>query len=54
MTAIVFARRPARDVRLPQRGEFAVALGNATRIGIALLAGATFCCLPDGPHLWLP
>ncbi len=33
---------PARDVRLPHRGEFGVALGNATRIGIALLAGATF------------
>jgi hypothetical protein len=31
-----------RDVRLPQRGEFVVALGNAARIGIALLAGATF------------
>src|SRR5260370_12082443 len=33
---------PARDIRLPHRGEFAVALVNAARIGIALLAGATF------------
>src|SRR6202048_2855625 len=28
---------PARDVRLPHHGEFAVALGNAVRIGFALL-----------------
>ena len=40
---------PARDVRLPHRGEFAVALGNATRIGIALLAGTTFLVLAGWP-----
>ena len=40
---------PARDVRLPQRGEFAVALGNATRIGIALVAGATFLVVAGWP-----
>src|SRR6266436_4219439 len=40
---------PARDVRLPQRGEFAVALGNAVRIGIALLAGATFLVFAGWP-----
>jgi len=40
---------PARDVRLPQRGEFVVALGNATRIGIALLAGATFLVFAGWP-----
>jgi len=40
---------PARDVRLPHRGEFAVALGNATRIGIALLAGATFLVFAGWP-----
>ena len=40
---------PARDVRLPHRGEFAVALGNAVRIGIALLAGATFLVFAGWP-----
>jgi uncharacterized membrane protein YccC len=40
---------PARDVRLPHRGEFVVALGNATRIGIALLAGATFLVFAGWP-----
>jgi uncharacterized membrane protein YccC len=40
---------PARDVRLPHRGEFAVALGNATRIGIALLTGATFLVFAGWP-----
>jgi uncharacterized membrane protein YccC len=40
---------PARDVRLPHRGDFAVALGNATRIGIALLAGATFLVFAGWP-----
>jgi len=40
---------PARDVRLPYRGEFAVALGNAARIGIALLAGATFLVFAGWP-----
>jgi uncharacterized membrane protein YccC len=40
---------PARDVRLPHRGEFAVALGNATRIGIALLAATTFLVLAGWP-----
>ncbi len=40
---------PARDVRLPRRGEFAVALGNAVRIGIALLAGATFLVFAGWP-----
>ena len=40
---------PTRDIRLPQRGEFAVALGNATRIGIALLAGATFLVFAGWP-----
>jgi hypothetical protein len=40
---------PARDVRLPHRGEFAVALGNAARIGIALLAGATFLVFAGWP-----
>src|SRR6266576_2573522 len=40
---------PVRDVRLPQRGEFAVALGNAVRIGIALLAGATFLVFAGWP-----
>src|SRR5882672_10260538 len=40
---------PARDVRLPQRGEFVVALGNAARIGIALLAGATFLVFAGWP-----
>ena len=40
---------PTRDVRLPHRGEFAVALGNATRIGIALLAGATFLVFAGWP-----
>ena len=40
---------PARNVRLPHRGEFAVALGNATRIGIALLAGATFLVFAGWP-----
>ncbi|MGY4359548.1 putative membrane protein YccC [Bradyrhizobium sp. i1.3.1] len=40
---------PARDVRLPRRGEFSVALGNATRIGIALLAGTTFLVLAGWP-----
>jgi uncharacterized membrane protein YccC len=38
-----------RDVRLPQRGEFVVALGNAARIGIALLAGATFLVFAGWP-----
>jgi uncharacterized membrane protein YccC len=41
--------KPARDVRLPQRGEFAVALGNAARIGLALLAGATFLVFAGWP-----
>src|SRR5216683_1077902 len=40
---------PARDVRLPHRGEFAIALGNAARIGIALLAGATFLVFGGWP-----
>jgi uncharacterized membrane protein YccC len=40
---------PARDVRLPQRGEFVIALGNAARIGIALLAGATFLVFAGWP-----
>jgi uncharacterized membrane protein YccC len=40
---------PARDVRLPHRGEFAVALGNAVRIGFALLAGATFLVFAGWP-----
>jgi uncharacterized membrane protein YccC len=40
---------PARDVRLPRRGEFVVALGNAARIGIALLAGATFLVFAGWP-----
>jgi uncharacterized membrane protein YccC len=40
---------PARDVRLPHHGEFAVALGNATRIGIALVAGATFLVFAGWP-----
>ncbi len=40
---------PARDVRLPHRGEFAVALGNAARIGIALVAGATFLVFAGWP-----
>jgi uncharacterized membrane protein YccC len=40
---------PARDVRLPQRGEFVVALGNAARIGIALLAGVTFLVFAGWP-----
>jgi uncharacterized membrane protein YccC len=40
---------PARDVRLPQRGEFVVALGNAARIGIALLAGTTFLVFAGWP-----
>src|SRR6266404_2821634 len=41
---------PTRDVRLPQRGEFVVALGNATRIGIALLAGTTFLVFAGWPE----
>jgi uncharacterized membrane protein YccC len=40
---------PARDVRLPHSGEVAVALGNATRIGIALLAGTTFLIFAGWP-----
>ncbi|MBP1093772.1 FUSC family protein [Bradyrhizobium diazoefficiens] len=40
---------PARDIRLPHRGDFAVALGNATRIGIALVAGATFLVFAGWP-----
>jgi uncharacterized membrane protein YccC len=40
---------PARDVRLPHGGEFAVALGNAARIGIALVAGATFLVFAGWP-----
>jgi uncharacterized membrane protein YccC len=40
---------PTRDVRLPQRGEFVVGLGNATRIGIALLAGTTFLVFAGWP-----
>jgi len=40
---------PARDIRLPHRGEFAVALSNATRIGIALVAGATFLVFAGWP-----
>src|SRR6266852_7426482 len=40
---------PARDIRLPHRGEFAVALGNATRIGIALVTGATFLVFAGWP-----
>jgi uncharacterized membrane protein YccC len=40
---------PARDVRLPHHGEFAVALGNAARIGIALVAGATFLVFAGWP-----
>ncbi|MEA2943480.1 MAG: hypothetical protein QOD09_4009 [Bradyrhizobium sp.] len=41
--------KPARDVRLPYRGEFAIALGNAARIGIALVAGATFLVFAGWP-----
>jgi uncharacterized membrane protein YccC len=40
---------PARDVRLPHRAEFSVALGNAARVGIALLAAATFLILAGWP-----
>ncbi len=40
---------PARDVRMPYQREFAFALGNATRIGIALLAGATFLVFAGWP-----
>jgi uncharacterized membrane protein YccC len=40
---------PARDVRLPHSGEFAVALGNTARIGIALVAGATFLVFAGWP-----
>jgi uncharacterized membrane protein YccC len=40
---------PARDVRLPHRGDFVVALGNAARIGIALVAGATFLVFAGWP-----
>jgi uncharacterized membrane protein YccC len=40
---------PARDIRLPQRGDFVVALGNATRIGIALLAGTIFLVFAGWP-----
>jgi uncharacterized membrane protein YccC len=40
---------PARDVHLPHRGELVVALGNATRIGIALLAAATFLVFAGWP-----
>jgi uncharacterized membrane protein YccC len=40
---------PVRDVRLPRSGEFAVALGNATRIGIALLAGTIFLVFAGWP-----
>jgi uncharacterized membrane protein YccC len=40
---------PLRDVRLPHRANFAVALGNAARIGIALLAGAIFLVLAGWP-----
>jgi uncharacterized membrane protein YccC len=40
---------PTRDVRLPQRGEFAVALGNSARIGIALLAGMIFLIFAGWP-----
>jgi uncharacterized membrane protein YccC len=40
---------PARDVRLPRRGEFTVALGNAARIGVALFAGATFLVFAGWP-----
>jgi uncharacterized membrane protein YccC len=40
---------PARDVRLPRSGEFAVASGNAARIGFALLAGATFLVFAGWP-----
>jgi uncharacterized membrane protein YccC len=40
---------PARDVRLPHRGELVVALANATRIGIALLAGTTFLVFAGWP-----
>jgi uncharacterized membrane protein YccC len=36
-------------VRLPRGGEFAVAFGNAVRIGIALLAGATFLVFAGWP-----
>jgi uncharacterized membrane protein YccC len=40
---------PARDIRLPDRGEFALALGNAPRIGIVLVAGATFLVFAGWP-----
>jgi uncharacterized membrane protein YccC len=40
---------PTRDVRLPHHGEFAVALGNAARIGIALVAGSTFLVFAGWP-----
>jgi uncharacterized membrane protein YccC len=40
---------PTRDVRLPRSGEFAVALGNAARIGIALLAGTVFLVFAGWP-----
>jgi uncharacterized membrane protein YccC len=40
---------PARDIRLPHHGEVGVALGNAARIGIALLAGTTFLVFAGWP-----
>src|SRR4029077_16324570 len=40
---------PARDISLPDRGEFPLAVGNATRIGIALVAGATFLVFAGWP-----
>ena len=40
---------PMRDVRLHRRGEFVVGLGNATRIGIALVAGTTFLVFAGWP-----
>jgi uncharacterized membrane protein YccC len=40
---------PTRDVRLPHHGEFAVALSNAARIGIALVAGSTFLVFAGWP-----
>jgi uncharacterized membrane protein YccC len=40
---------PAREIRLPHSGDFAVGLGNAARIGIALVAGATFLVVAGWP-----
>jgi hypothetical protein len=49
MSSLRKGLEPVRDVRLPYRGEFAIALGNATRIGLALLAAMTFLVLAGWP-----